>query len=57
MLGVGGPPTDAGGPPHTATQVGPHRWRTFGPPGWHLLLDTRAPVADCAARAPRYVRG
>jgi hypothetical protein len=57
MLGVGGPPTDAGGPPHTATQVGPHRWRTFGPPGWHLLLDTRVPVADCAARAPRYVRG
>jgi predicted kinase len=57
MLGVGVPPADAGEAPHPATRTGPHRWRTFGPPGGHLVLETLAPVADCAARALRYALG
>ncbi|MGC2191461.1 MAG: AAA family ATPase [Candidatus Dormiibacterota bacterium] len=38
-----------------AEQVGPHRWRTYGPSGGWLVLDTSAPVEASLAAAIRYL--
>jgi predicted kinase len=41
----------------SAEQIGPHRWRTYGPAGGWLVLDTREPLEVSLIIARRYVIG
>jgi predicted kinase len=55
MRGVGVEPLDAGGAMSPdARSIGPHRWRTFGPDGGHLLLDTRGALESYLPAALSY---
>lgn len=38
-----------------ARQVGQHRWRTYGPKGGHLVVDSSAPVEQGVLAAIRYI--
>jgi predicted kinase len=40
-----------------AEQVGPHRWRTYGPDGGWLILDTRQSLPVSLAAAVEYLAG
>lgn len=41
----------------SAEQIGPHRWRTYGPDDGWLVLDTREPLEVSLITARRYVIG
>lgn len=58
MRGVGRAPlASTGAMSPNATQVGQHRWKTFGPANGHLRLDTRGGRDSYVPAALAYVAG